>query len=88
MGSQRAAGGLVIPRSGHPVLVVPAFEEGRLREKLHLPIEVRIWQEDQNPTKIAAAALADQNIRTGRIGIEETAGFTFFEPLAQFRSGI
>src|ERR1700757_242729 len=37
--------GLVIPRAGHSVLVVPAFEEGRLREKLHLPIEVRIWQE-------------------------------------------
>jgi Xaa-Pro dipeptidase len=73
--------GLVIPRSGHPVLVVPAFEEGRLREKLHLPIEVRIWQEDQSPTKIAAAALADQNIRTGRMGIEETTGFTFFDHL-------
>ncbi len=73
--------GLVIPRTGHPVLVVPAFEEGRLREKLHLPIEVRVWQEDQSPTKIAAAALADQNIRTGRMGIEETAGFTFFDHL-------
>src|SRR5229473_8147359 len=69
--------GLVIPRAGRPILVVPAFEEGRLREKLHLPLEVRIWQEDQSPTKIAAAALADQSIRTGRIGIEETAGFTF-----------
>jgi Xaa-Pro dipeptidase len=73
--------GLVIPRTGHPVLVVPAFEEGRLREKLHLPLEVRIWQEDQSPTKIAAAALADQNIRTGRIGIEETTGFTFSDHL-------
>jgi Xaa-Pro dipeptidase len=73
--------GLVIPRVGHPVLVVPAFEEGRLREKLHLPIEVRIWQEDQSPTKIAAAALADQSIRTGRIGIEETTAFTFFDHL-------
>jgi Xaa-Pro dipeptidase len=73
--------GLVIPRAGHPVLVVPAFEEGRLREKLHLPIDVRIWQEDQSPTKIAAAALADQNIRTGRIGIEETTGYTFFDHL-------
>jgi Xaa-Pro dipeptidase len=73
--------GLVIPRVGHPVLVVPAFEEGRLREKLHLPIEVRIWQEDQSPTKIAAAALADQNITSGRMGIEETVGFTFFDHL-------
>jgi Xaa-Pro dipeptidase len=73
--------GLVIPRAGRPVLVVPAFEEGRLREKLHLPLEVRVWQEDQSPTKIAAAALADQNIRTGRIGIEETTGFTFLDHL-------
>src|SRR5258707_10536869 len=78
---------LVIPRSGHPVLVVPAFEEGRLREKLHLPIAVRIWQEDQSPTRIAAAALADQNIRTGRIGIEETAGFTFFDHLRNAAPG-
>ena len=79
--------GLVIPRVGHPILVVPAFEEGRLREKLHLPLEVRIWQEDQSPTKIAAAALADQNIRTGRIGIEETVGFTFFDHLRNAAPG-
>jgi Xaa-Pro dipeptidase len=79
--------GLVIPRVGHPVLVVPAFEEGRLREKLHLPIEVRIWQEDQSPTEIAAKALVDQNIRTGRIGIEETAGFTFFDHLRRAAPG-
>jgi len=79
--------GLVIPRAGQPILVVPAFEEGRLREKLHLPLEVRIWQEDQSPTKIAAAALADQNIRSGRIGIEETAGFTFFDHLRDAAPG-
>jgi Xaa-Pro dipeptidase len=79
--------GLILPRTGHPVLVVPAFEEGRLREKLHVPIEVRVWQEDQSPTKIAAAALADQNIRTGRMGIEETTGFTFFDHLRDAAPG-
>jgi Xaa-Pro dipeptidase len=79
--------GLVIPRVGNPILVVPAFEEGRLREKLHLPLEVRIWQEDQSPTKIAAAALADQNLRTGRIGVEETTGFTFFDHLRDAAPG-
>jgi Xaa-Pro dipeptidase len=79
--------GLVIPRVGRPILVVPAFEEGRLREKLHLPLEVRIWQEDQSPTQIAAAALADQGIRSGRVGIEETTGFTFFDHLRQAAPG-
>src|SRR5579864_5333812 len=73
--------GLVIPRAGRPILVVPGFEEGRLREKLNLTLEVRLWQEDQSPTQIAAAALADQGVRSGRIGIEETTGFTFFDHL-------
>jgi Xaa-Pro dipeptidase len=71
--------GLVIPQTGDPTLVVPAFEEGRLREKLIFPIEVRTWQEDQSPTKIAAAALADHGVRTGQVGIEETVGFSFFD---------
>ena len=71
--------GLVIPLSGEPILVVPGFEEGRLREKLKFPIEVRTWQEDQSPTKIAAGALADRGVRTGQIGIEEAVGFTFFD---------
>ena len=79
--------GLVLPRTGAPVLVVPAFEEGRLREKLRFPIEVRVWQEDQSPTKIAAASLADRGIRIGRIGIEETAGFTFFDHLREAAPG-
>ena len=72
---------LVLPRTGNPIIVVPGFEEGRLREKLQFPAEVRIWQEDESPTKIAAAALGDRGIRTGRVGVEETAAFTFYDHL-------
>jgi Xaa-Pro dipeptidase len=73
--------GLVVPRAGQPILVVPAFEEGRLREKLRFPIEVRVWQEDESPTKLAAAAMADRGILSGRIGVEEATAFTFFDHL-------
>src|SRR6266513_656269 len=72
---------LVLPRTGNPIIVVPGFEEGRLREKLQFPAEVRVWQEDESPTKIAAAALGDRGIRTGRVGVEETAAFTFYDHL-------
>jgi Xaa-Pro dipeptidase len=70
---------LVIPREGTPIMVVPGFEEGRMRERLRVPMEVHAWQEDESPTKLAAQALADRGIRSGRIGVEETAGFTFFD---------
>ena len=69
----------LLPRTGDPIFVCPAFEEGRLREQLRFPAEVRIWQEDESPTKLASQAFADRGIRTGRIGIEETAYFTFFD---------
>jgi len=72
---------LVLPRIGDPIVIVPAFEEGRMRERLRFAAEVRVWQEDESPTKIAAAALGDRGTRTGRIGVEETAAFTFVDHL-------
>lgn len=80
--SERLAG-IVLPRSGKPVAFCPGFEEGRFREQLRFPIEVRVWQEDESPTKLAATALADQGIRSGRLGVEETVYFTYSD---RFRS--
>jgi Xaa-Pro dipeptidase len=79
--------GLVVPREGTPIMVVPGFEEGRMRERLKIPLEVHAWQEDESPTKLAAQALADRGIRSGRIGIEETSGFTFFDHLRHAAPG-
>jgi Xaa-Pro dipeptidase len=72
---------LLLPRTGDPIFVSPAFEEGRLREQLRFPADVRVWQEDESPTKLAAQALADRGIRTGRVGIDETTFFTFYDHL-------
>ncbi|GAC1616144.1 MAG: metallopeptidase MdpA [Candidatus Acidiferrum sp.] len=74
---------LLVPRAGLPLLLVPAFEEARLREKLHLPVEVRAWQEDESPAKLAADALAGRGLRSGRAGIEEATPFTFFQRLRE-----
>jgi Xaa-Pro aminopeptidase len=70
---------LIVPRAGQPILVSPAFEESRMRESLRYPTEVRVWQEDESPTKIIAGALSDRGIRSGRVGIEEMLPFTFYE---------
>lgn len=72
---------LVIPHDGEPLVVCPAFEEGRLREQLRWPIEVRVWQEDENPSAVVAKWLAERGMRTGRIAIEETTRYTLFDHL-------
>ena len=68
---------LVLPRTGEPILISPAFEEGRMRESLRYPAEVRVWQEDASPTKFIAAVLVDRKINNGRIGIEESCRLRF-----------
>jgi Xaa-Pro dipeptidase len=70
---------LVLPRAGQPLLISPAFEESRMRELMRYPLEVRIWQEDESPTKLIASSLAERGIRSGRVGIEEALPFTFYD---------
>lgn len=70
---------LVVPRTGEPLVVSPAFEERRLRELMQYPIEVRIWQEDENPAAVIAQFLAERSVRTGRVGIEEALPFKFYD---------
>ena len=79
--------GILIPRTGQPIVVCPAFEEGRFREQLRFPAEARVWQEDQSPTQLAVEALAERGIRTGRIAVEEATMFTFYDHLRQAASG-
>jgi Xaa-Pro dipeptidase len=79
--------GILIPQKGQPLAVCPAFEEGRFREQLRFPAEVRVWQEDESPTKLAAAALADRGLRSGRIAVEEATMFTFYDHLRQAAPG-
>ena len=74
---------LVIPAKGEALIVCPGFEEGRARELLRWPIEVRVWQEDENPYGVVAGWLRERGARSGRIGVEETMRFHFFDGLRQ-----
>jgi Xaa-Pro dipeptidase len=77
---------VVIPRTGAPYLVCPAFEEDRAREQLALgPMQhtdVATWQEDESPFERVARGLKDRGLVTGRIGIEETMKFVFADGIA------
>jgi len=68
----------LIPQSGEPAWVLPAFEETRARELLSAGARIRIWQEDENPF----AKLADilhQVTASGRLGVEASVRFFVFD---------
>lgn len=48
---------LLIPRAGDPVIVCPAFERGSLEAVLAIPADLRLWEEDEDPTALVADLL-------------------------------
>lgn len=84
---------LLIPQKGDPVLISPGFEEARLREKLAWPIEIRVWQEDESPYRLAAAWLKSKHVAAGHIAVESGTPFAFFDglhksyPFAEYLNG-
>jgi Xaa-Pro dipeptidase len=79
---------VVLPASGAPFGVCPAFEQERLQERLALvpamaKTRLYTWQENESPYARVAQGLADAGITTGRIGIEETMPYVFADGLGR-----
>lgn len=79
---------VVIPVRGATFIVCPAFEEGRAREQVvadadSATLDVRVWQEDQNPYGVLAQGLRDRGIGAGKLGIEENVRFVFTDGIAR-----
>jgi Xaa-Pro aminopeptidase len=73
----------ILPVEGQPCIVTPFFEEPSVRQSLAVPAEVRVWQEDEDATGIAAGFLRDRGLTGRRIGIEETVRSFIVEGLAR-----
>ncbi len=75
---------VVLPAKGEPVWVLPAFEEMRARELIHLGAdEIRVWQEDQSPFERIVQGLKDRGVTSGKVGIDEGARFFVFDGIRQ-----
>lgn len=67
--------GAVITREGAVTVITPYFEEPSVRETLGVEADVMTWHEHENPFARVAGFLADEGIRSGRIGVEETVRY-------------
>ncbi len=78
----------VLPATGAPFLVCPAFEEARLRELLGaapMGAETRVltWQEDESPYRLVAQGLKETKPSATQLGIEERTPFVFANEIAR-----
>jgi Xaa-Pro dipeptidase len=64
--------GMLLPKSGDPVYITPAFERERTLEQIAFGRkDVRTWQEFESPYALIAGVLAEWRMATGTLGIEE-----------------
>ncbi|MGH9518123.1 MAG: M24 family metallopeptidase, partial [Terriglobales bacterium] len=75
--------GMVLPRSGDPVYITPAFEKNRGLEQIKFGHDVRTWEENESPYKVIAGILADLHASSGRFGIEEQVPFFMSTGIAE-----
>jgi Xaa-Pro dipeptidase len=69
----------LVPQSGEPAWVLPAFEETRARELIPSSAAIRVWQEDESPFVKVADLLAVRGRASGRLGVEASVRFFVFD---------
>lgn len=79
---------LLLPADGDACFLTPGFEEGRLRDLLQVPAQVRTWQEHDDPFAILGAWADDLKIASGKIAVDETVRFFVSDGLARARPSL
>ena len=72
---------MLLPREGRPVLVCPAFEQGSLEAELAVDAELRLWEEDESPSDLVAAALRETG--AGTLAVDPAMAFVMVERIGR-----
>lgn len=67
--------GMLLPKSGDPIYITPAFERSRALEQIRFGRDVRTWQENESPYVLVAQVMRERRAGTGVLGIEEKVPF-------------
>ncbi|TGX56229.1 aminopeptidase P family protein [Sphingomonas gei] len=74
---------MLLPVSGKPWIVCPAFERGSLEAELAIDAELLLWEEDESPLALIADSLAANAV----LALDPLLPFHWSEPLrASFRA--
>jgi Xaa-Pro dipeptidase len=67
----------LIPKSGGPIMVCPAFEHDSLRASIAIDAEIRLWEEDESPYRLIKQLLAAHGLDT--LALDPALPFSVFD---------
>ena len=70
---------MLLPPTGRPIVIAPRFEQGTLEADLMIDADLRLWEEDESPSALVAAALRE--IGATRLAVDPAMALLFVERL-------
>lgn len=77
---------MLLPKSGRPIVICPNFELGSLQADLAVDADLRLWEEDESPTELLAAALRE--LKVERLAVDPAMAFLFVDRIRKAASGV
>jgi len=77
---------MLLPVSGAPIIICPAFELGTLKADLSLDADVRLWEEDESPSALVAQAMREMG--GGRLAVDPAIAFVLADRIAKAAPGL
>jgi Xaa-Pro dipeptidase len=72
----------ILPQTGKPVVIAPAFERQRAEDQVGGRFDIRVWQENESPEALVAGVLKDWGVASGKLGVDGSARTFVFNELA------
>ena len=79
--------GALVPASGEPIYLAPAFEAEKLSTMLTVGSEIRGWEEDESPFALLIQTLRDRQIARGTVAIDEHTRFFVADGIREAADG-
>ncbi|MCW6537380.1 M24 family metallopeptidase [Sphingomonas lycopersici] len=70
---------MLLPQTGRPIVIAPRFEQGTLEADLSIDADLRLWEEDESPSALVAAALHETGAT--RLAVDPAMALLFVERL-------
>ncbi|USI72228.1 M24 family metallopeptidase [Sphingomonas morindae] len=83
--SERPVAMLLLP-TGTPILVCPRFEQGSVAAELAIEMDLRLWEEDEDPHRLVADALAGAGVT--RLAVDPALSFQMAGRLGAAAPGV
>ncbi|MBW6425051.1 Xaa-Pro peptidase family protein [Rhizobium sp. XQZ8] len=81
LGASERMHGAIIPSSGAPIYISPAFEEPKTQTLITIPGEIAVWEEHEDPALLVAELICGLSAAGDTLAFDPATPFVFSSPI-------